>query len=56
MKKFHSMCLQTVCDLERIFWNIYAGQPGGVHFAAQFVWSGFYAQLQRRDILSKVLN
>jgi hypothetical protein len=35
-KKFHSMLLQAVCDSERFFWNVCAGQPEGVHDAAQF--------------------
>jgi hypothetical protein len=35
-KKFHSVLLQAVCNSERFFWNVCAGQPGGVHDAAQF--------------------
>jgi hypothetical protein len=27
--KFHSVVLQGVCDIDRIFWNVCAGQPGG---------------------------
>jgi hypothetical protein len=35
-KKFHSVLLQAVCDAHGFFWNVCAGQPGGVHDAAQF--------------------
>jgi DDE superfamily endonuclease len=35
-KKFHSVVLQGVCDMDRLFWNVCAGQPGGVHDAGQF--------------------
>ena len=52
-KKFHSVLLQAVCDSERFFWNVCAGQPGGVHDAAQFAWWGLYAQLRRHDILAE---
>jgi len=31
MKEFHSIVLQVVCDLNKIFWNICVGQPRGVH-------------------------
>ena len=41
-KKFHSVLLQAVCNSERFFWNVYAGQPGGVHDAGQFSWSKIY--------------
>ena len=34
-KKFHSIVLQGVCDTNRMFWNVCAGQPGGVHDAGQ---------------------
>ena len=50
-KKFHSVLLQAVCNLERFFWNVYAGQPGRVHDAGQFAWSKIYTQLRRREIL-----
>ena len=36
MKKFHSVVLQGVCDMDRIFWNVCTGQPGGVHDVGQF--------------------
>ena len=35
-KKFHSIILQGICDMDRIFWNVCARQPGGVHDAGQF--------------------
>ena len=41
-KKFHSVLLQAVSDSERFFWNVYVGQRGGVHDAAQFTWSKIY--------------
>ena len=50
---FHSVLLQVVCDSEGFFWNICAGEPGGVYDAAQFAWLELYAQLRRRDILSE---
>jgi hypothetical protein len=30
-KKFHSIVLQVVCDVNKIFWNICVGQPKRVH-------------------------
>jgi hypothetical protein len=30
-KKFHSIMLQVLCDVDKIFWNICASQPGGIH-------------------------
>ena len=35
-KRFHNIVLQGVCDANRIFGNVCAGQPGGVHDAVQF--------------------
>jgi len=35
-KKFHSIVLQAVWDVNKIFWNICASQPGGVHDGGQF--------------------
>ena len=35
-KKFHSVVLHRVCDMDRIFWNVCAGHLGGVHDAGQF--------------------
>ena len=35
-KKFHSVVLQGIYDMDRIFWNVCAGQPGGVHDVGQF--------------------
>jgi hypothetical protein len=43
--------LQVICDSEDFFWNVCAKQPGGVHDASQFTWSGLYAQLHRQNIL-----
>ena len=37
------------------FWNVCAGQPGGVHDVVQFVWSKLYTQLRRRDILLELV-
>lgn len=50
-KKLHSVLLQAVCDAEDFFWNLCAGQPGGVHDATQFAWSKIYTQLRTREIL-----
>lgn len=52
-KKFHSVVLQAVCDMNKIFWNVCVGQPGGVHDAAQFRWSSLYQELRSRTILSE---
>ena len=52
MKKFHSVVLQRICDMDRIFWNVCAGQPSGVHDAGQFRWSSLYNELHQRHILS----
>jgi len=35
-KKFHSIRLQVLCDVDKIFWNICASQPGGVHDGWEF--------------------
>lgn len=50
-KKFHSIVLQGVCDTNRLFWNVCAGQPGGVHDAGQFAVSSLATQLSTRQIL-----
>jgi hypothetical protein len=52
-KKFHSIVLQGVCDANMRFWNVCAGQLGGVHDAAQFVISSVAAQLSTRQILAR---
>ena len=54
-KKFHNMFLQAVCDSERFFWNVCAGQPGGVHDTVQFAWSKIYTQLRRCEILPELV-
>ena len=54
-KKFHSVLLQAVCDLEGFFWKICVGQLGGVHDAGQFAWSKIYTQLTIREILLEPL-
>ena len=38
--------------MDRIFWNVCAGQPGGVHDAGQFRWLSLYHELHHRHILS----
>ncbi len=30
-KKFHSIVLQVVCDVDKIFWNVCGSQPRRVH-------------------------
>ena len=52
-KKFHSIVLQGVCDAKRVFWNVCAGQPGGVHDGGQFKSSSLYQQLRDRSILQQ---
>ena len=52
MKKFHSVVLQRVCDMDRIFWNVCAREPGEVHDAGQFRWSFLNHELYQRHILS----
>ena len=51
-KKFHSIVLHGVCDTNMMFWNVCAGQPGGVHDAGQFVVSSVATQLSTRQILA----
>jgi hypothetical protein len=41
MKKFHNIVLHVVCDM-KMFWNVCAGQPGGVYDVGQFQWSSLY--------------
>jgi hypothetical protein len=53
MKKFHSVVLHAVCDMNKMFWNVCTGQPGGVHDAGQFRWSSLYQELLERTILSE---
>ena len=36
-----------------IFWNVCAGQPGGVHDVGQFVLSSLHTQLRTRHILAE---
>ena len=52
-KHFHNIVLQAVCDTNRMFWNVCAGQPGGVYDAGQFAVSSLSAQLSRRQILAE---
>ncbi len=54
-KKFHSMVVQVVCDANKIFWNICANQPRGVHHGGQFKRCSLYAQLKSREILQKLV-
>lgn len=52
-KKFHSIVLQGVCDADRIFWNVCAGQPGGVHDAGQVAVSSLHTHISTRRILAE---
>ncbi len=54
-KKFHSIVLQAVCDVNKIFWNICASQPGGVHDGGQFKRCSLYAHLRSQEILQKLV-
>jgi hypothetical protein len=49
-KKFHSIMLQVLCDVEKIFWNICASQPRGVHDGGEFKRYNLYAQLRSQEI------
>jgi hypothetical protein len=42
-KKFHSIMLQVLCDVDKIFSNICASQPGGVHDGREFKRYNLYA-------------
>jgi hypothetical protein len=44
-KKFRSINMHVVCNMDRVFWNICIGQLGGVHNGSQFQWSSLYTQL-----------
>ena len=46
-KKFHSIVLQGICDSNKMFWDVCAGQPRGVHDAGQFAISSIASQLSR---------
>jgi hypothetical protein len=50
-KKRNSIVVQAVCDVEKIFWNVCAGCPGGVHDGGQFKTSSLYQQLRRQQVL-----
>ena len=52
-KKFHSIVLQGVCDTKKMFWNVCAGQLGGVHNAGQFDVSFVATQLSTKQILPR---
>jgi len=46
-KKFHSIVLQRVCDSEKIFLNVCAGQSRGMHDGGQFKVLSLYKGLKR---------
>ena len=52
-KHFHNIVLQAVCNTNRMFGNVCAGQPGGIHDARQFAVSSLAKQLSRRQILAE---
>ena len=37
-KKFYSIVLQRVCDLNKMFWNVCAGKPGGCMTLVNFLY------------------
>jgi hypothetical protein len=45
-KKFHSIVLQGVCNINKIFWNVCIGQLRGVHDKKQFKISSLYRNLK----------
>ena len=55
MKKFHSIVLQGVYDVDRIFWNVCASPPSGDHDTGQFVVSSLHTQLSTRRILVELI-
>jgi hypothetical protein len=52
-KKRNSIVVQAVCDADKLFWNVCAGCPGGVHDGGQFKTSSLYRQLRRQEILQQ---
>jgi hypothetical protein len=42
-----------VCDSKGFLWNVCVRQCKGIHDIVQFVWSRFYIQLRRQDLLYK---
>jgi hypothetical protein len=42
-------------DVDKIFWNIYVGQLGGVHDDGQLKKCSLYAQLKFFEILQKLV-
>lgn len=52
-KSFHSLLLQAVCDCDRIFWDVYCGQPGGCADGGAFKLSSLYRSLRHRLILQE---
>ena len=54
-KIFHNIVLQGVCDSNKMFKNVYAGQLGRMYDAGQFVVSSLAAQISSRQILAELV-
>jgi hypothetical protein len=51
-KKFSSVVLQVVCDIDKVFWNVCCSVPGGTADGGQFKISQIYEQIREREILA----
>ncbi|XP_053592986.1 uncharacterized protein LOC128667346 [Microplitis demolitor] len=49
-KSFASVLLQGVCDHNKLFIDVYAGQPGSIHDATLFKKSDLYERIQRNEV------
>jgi hypothetical protein len=52
-KKFYNIMLQVLCDVDKIFWNIFVGQPRRLHDGGEFKRYNLYAQLRSREIFQE---
>lgn len=49
-KKFHSVLLQGVCNKDKMFLDVYAGEPGSIHDANLFRKSDLYEFLSNTEL------
>ncbi|XP_018303462.1 putative nuclease HARBI1 [Mycetomoellerius zeteki] len=49
-KNYHSVLLQGVCDSERLFLDVYVGEPGSIHDMRLFKKSDLYARIKNSSI------
>jgi hypothetical protein len=52
-KKRNSIIVQAVCDADKMFWNVCAGCPRGIHDGGQFKTSSLYQQFRRQQVLQQ---